>query len=86
MEHSTTKSGTDRFQSWRTCFAKMCGLPKKPRRSRHVAIDFLDLHHERLPIFDEGNGELQFINGSWYVTHTGLIGLARRKRCCRDPC
>ena len=31
--------------------------------------------------FSIGNGELQFINGCWYVTHTGLIGLARRKRC-----
>ena len=27
-------------------------------------------------------GDLQFINSCWYVTHTGLIGLARRKRCC----
>jgi hypothetical protein len=26
-------------------------------------------------------GELQVINGNWYVTHTGLIRLARRKRC-----
>ena len=26
-------------------------------------------------------GELQLINGSWYVTHTGLLGLARRRRC-----
>ena len=27
-------------------------------------------------------GELQIINANWYVTHTGLIRLARRKRCC----
>ena len=27
------------------------------------------------------NGEIQFINNSWYVTHTGLVQLARRKRC-----
>ena len=27
-------------------------------------------------------GDLQVINNKWYVTHTGLIGLARRKRCC----
>jgi hypothetical protein len=27
------------------------------------------------------NGDLQFINSCWYVTHTGLLGLARRKRC-----
>jgi len=26
-------------------------------------------------------GDLQIINSHWYVTHTGLIGLARRKRC-----
>jgi len=27
------------------------------------------------------NGDLQVINGQWYVTHTGLLRLARRKRC-----
>jgi hypothetical protein len=27
-------------------------------------------------------GELQIINGNWYVTHTGLLRLARRKKCC----
>ena len=26
-------------------------------------------------------GELQIINNSWYVTHTGLLRLARRKHC-----
>ena len=26
-------------------------------------------------------GELQIINGNWYVTHTGLLRLASRKRC-----
>ncbi len=26
-------------------------------------------------------GELQIINGNWYVTHTGLLRLARRRRC-----
>jgi hypothetical protein len=31
--------------------------------------------------FSLSTGELQFINSSWYVTHTGLLGLARRKRC-----
>jgi len=27
-------------------------------------------------------GDLQILNGAWYVTHTGLIRLARRKKCC----
>jgi hypothetical protein len=26
-------------------------------------------------------GELQIIDGGWYVTHTGLLRLARRKHC-----
>jgi hypothetical protein len=26
-------------------------------------------------------GELQVLNGNWYVTHTGLLRLARRKKC-----
>jgi hypothetical protein len=28
-----------------------------------------------------GAGDLIYLNNGWYVTHTGLIGLARRKRC-----
>jgi len=31
--------------------------------------------------FSLNNGDLQLINGSWYVTHAGLVRLARRKRC-----
>ena len=31
--------------------------------------------------FSLSNGELLFINGCWYVTHTGLLRLARRLRC-----
>jgi hypothetical protein len=27
------------------------------------------------------NGEVQLIDSCWYVTHTGLLRLARRKRC-----
>jgi hypothetical protein len=26
-------------------------------------------------------GDLIYLNNGWYVTHTGLLGLARRKRC-----
>jgi hypothetical protein len=28
-----------------------------------------------------GAGDLIYLNSGWYVTHTGLISLARRKRC-----
>ncbi|SPF32273.1 hypothetical protein SBA1_1040041 [Candidatus Sulfotelmatobacter kueseliae] len=32
--------------------------------------------------FSLKGGDLQIINSNWYVTHTGLLRLARRKRCC----
>jgi len=32
--------------------------------------------------FSLERGELQILNGSCYVTHTGLLRLARRKKCC----
>src|SRR5713226_6760907 len=31
--------------------------------------------------FSLKGGDLQIINSNWYVTHTGLLGLARRMRC-----
>ena len=31
--------------------------------------------------FSVAVGDLQYLNNHWYVTHTGLIRLARRKRC-----
>ena len=31
--------------------------------------------------FSVGAGDLIYLNNAWYVTHTGLIGLARRKKC-----
>src|SRR5438128_9703928 len=31
--------------------------------------------------FSVKRGDLQILNGRWYVTHSGLVGLAYRKRC-----
>ena len=28
-----------------------------------------------------GRGDIIFLEGRWYITHSGLLGLARRKRC-----
>jgi hypothetical protein len=27
------------------------------------------------------SGDLQFLDGRWYVTHTGLLGIAQRRKC-----
>src|SRR5580765_2418979 len=29
-----------------------------------------------------GRGELLQVNGKWYVSHSGLIRIAHRRRCC----
>jgi hypothetical protein len=31
--------------------------------------------------FSVGSGDIQLLNGKWYVTHSGLLGLAARRRC-----
>lgn len=32
--------------------------------------------------FSIARGEIQLLNGNWYVTHSGLLRLAYRNRCC----
>jgi hypothetical protein len=32
--------------------------------------------------FSVKRGDLQILNGRWYVTHVGLLGLAARRHCC----
>ena len=57
----------------------MFDLPGKLRSSHLVPLIFASITREFQ--FSFKAGELQIINGNWYVTHTGLLGLARRKRC-----
>jgi hypothetical protein len=33
-------------------------------------------------LFSVARGDLLLLEGGWYVTHAGLLGLAQRKRCC----
>jgi hypothetical protein len=37
----------------------------------------ITIQHE----FSVGAGDLIYLDNGWYVTHTGLLGLARRSRC-----
>src|SRR3984893_10561590 len=39
------------------------------------------LEHLSAMHFDIGSGDLALLDHHWYVTHTGLLRLARRKRC-----
>jgi hypothetical protein len=46
------------------------------RDSKEVLEQLVDAHHLSISL-----GDLAYIDGRWYVTHTGLLGLARRNRC-----
>jgi hypothetical protein len=56
-------------------FAKLlCGaLPKSALRSLKALI----LQHNISTI----NGDITYLQNSWYVTHSGLLAIARRRRC-----
>jgi hypothetical protein len=56
-------------------FAKsLCGdLPKSALR----ALEALIRQHE----ISTMNGDVMYLRNGWYVTHSGLLGIARRKRC-----
>ena len=45
-----------------------------------IALDALEDLTKRYSLFI-GSGDLLYLNGKWYVTHSGLLGIARRKRC-----
>ena len=56
-------------------FAKsLCGdLPKSALRGLEALI--------RLHNISMVNGDITYLRNGWYVTHSGLLGIARRKRC-----
>jgi hypothetical protein len=45
-----------------------------------IALDALDDLTKKHSLC-VGSGDLLYLGGKWYVTHSGLLGIARRKRC-----
>jgi hypothetical protein len=63
---------------WRTNLrrAKSIWGPIKP-----IALDALR-QMSNLLMVSVTAGDLQFLENTWYVTHAGLLRLAKRRRCC----
>ena len=81
MKLPTRRSDTRPVSSFKRLLRENIRLAKGTASFSSRAIDLLasitrDFH------FSFKAGELQIINGNWYVTHTGLLRLARRKKCC----
>ena len=76
-------NGTDRIEKLRrTLLKENVSLARKALGSAFgerakIALDSLTREFG----FSVKGGDLQILNSSWYVTHTGLLRLARRKRC-----
>src|SRR5438094_9138180 len=47
-----------------------------PKRAIHALEGLLRRH--RLSV---SNGDLKYLHGGWYVTHSGLLRLAQRRHC-----
>src|ERR1017187_9989318 len=46
---------------------------------QHILLKTLE--HLSAMRLDVGSGDLTLLNNHWYVTHTGLLRMAKRKRC-----
>jgi hypothetical protein len=84
MNHSKGKRSTTdcRDQARRTLLAENMiaarGALGRALASRaKVRLEILTREFD----FSLKGGDLQIVNGNWYVTHTGLLALARREKC-----
>src|SRR6267154_5536707 len=49
---------------------------KMSRSSLRALRELTERHQISVP-----SGDVQYLDGRWYVTHTGLLRLARRRKC-----
>jgi hypothetical protein len=80
MKLSTRESDTGPVPNVKRLLRENVRLARKTALFSSRAIDLLASITREFQ-FSFKAGELQIINGNWYVTHTGLLRLARRKRC-----
>ena len=59
---------------------------RSAKRAWPDTVNVFLLEHLRFLVtkykFSIEKGDLQLMHGHWYVTHTGLMGLATRRHCC----
>lgn len=80
MKLPTCESDTRPVPNIKKLLRENVGFARKTAHFSSRAIDLLASITREFQFFFKA-GELQIINGNWYVTHTGLLRLARRKRC-----
>src|SRR5947209_914495 len=74
-EHASSSCSTPLLQQNIRAAKRTLGRTLAPHEAAHLKALTQDFG------FSIQAGELQIINANWYVTHTGLLRLARRKQC-----
>jgi len=80
MKRPTCKSATKPVPNFKKLLRENVRIAKGTAPFSSRAIDLLASLTRDFQ-FSFKAGELQIINGNCYVTHTGLLRLARRERC-----
>lgn len=80
MKLPSRQSNTRAVSNLKKLLRENVRLARKTALCSSPAIDLLASITREFR-FSFKRGELQIINANWYVTHTGLLRLARRKRC-----
>src|SRR5215469_17219875 len=74
LMRAAMKKRTSLFRSNMRCAQAIWGeLPVSARRSLEKL--------SRTYVLSVAVGDLQFLNGRWYVTHAGLLRISQRRRC-----
>src|SRR5271169_1094616 len=89
LEGTMTRIPANKFtKGTRSCLQNRRLLRENIRAAKRIIGNTLALQTtvwlEKLTrdfCFSIRSGDLQIVNSNWYVTHTGLLSLARRKRC-----
>ena len=80
MKLPADKSNTRSARNFKRLLRENVRLAKGTTSFSSRAIDLLATITKDFG-FSFKAGELQIVDGAWYVTHTGLLRLARRKKC-----
>ncbi len=80
MQLPTRKLDTTRVRNFKRLLRENVRLARGSAPFSSRAVDILASITRDFQ-FSFKAGELEVINGNWYITHTGLLRLARRKKC-----
>src|SRR5579864_5224561 len=88
MKYNVCSSATRKQSTLEDVMKNASNIWRRNRRTARLAWGIMDrATTDQLKILTTkyrlsvGAGDVQLLNGRWYVTHSGLVGIAQRKQC-----